>query len=508
MVQKSRTGFLIGVTAGVFLTVGTLVGLIISANFGPQSTLQTGVRPADSGPAQPPSGVPLPPVNGGFVDIAKATTPAVVNISTSWESKGEGGGPTVPFFDDPFFRRFFGDEFFRQFENPRQRRQQSLGSGVIVDPGGLIITNNHVVEKADRIKVLLSDQREFDAEVIGTDPKTDLAVIKIEDGDLPTIPWGDSDSLQVGEYVLAIGNPFGLNQTVTMGIVSAVGRANVGIAEYEDFIQTDAAINPGNSGGALVNTRGELVGINTAIFSQSGGYMGVGFAVPSAMARLIMDSLIREGKVVRGWLGVSIQDITPELSRQFRLSDNRGALISEVMEGSPASRAGLKQGDVIISYAGQKIDSTIDLRNRVAQTRVGENVNVRVIRDEKEVELKVDIGEQPKDVSQLGSIPGHRGEEKLSSALEGVVVGELTSDATRRFGLPEFEEGVIILEISPGSRAEEAGLKRGDLVVEINRTPLKSLSDYNRAVEKIQKNQPVLILVNREGRQFYLSLKP
>ncbi|TKB76152.1 MAG: trypsin-like serine protease, partial [Nitrospira sp.] len=238
-------------------------------------------------------------------------------------------------FDDPFFRRFFGDEFFRRFEAPRERKERSLGSGVIVDATGLIITNNHVVNKADDVKVLLSDKRELKAKLIGTDPKTDLAVLKIEAEHLHTIPWADSDKLEVGEFVLAVGNPFGLNQTVTMGIVSAVGRASMGIAEYEDFIQTDAAINPGNSGGALVNVRGELVGINTAIFSQSGGNMGIGFAVPSNMARSILDQLVEHGKVVRGWLGVSIQDLSPELATQFGLPEAKGVLVSDVLDDSP-----------------------------------------------------------------------------------------------------------------------------------------------------------------------------
>lgn len=508
MVEKRRTGFLIGVTAGVFLTVGTLVGLIISVNYAPKQIIQNEIHSDISGSANPPLVVAAPVFNGGFVDIAKATTPAVVNISTSWTAKGNTGGAFGPFMDDPFFRKFFGDKFFREFENPRERRQKSLGSGVIVDPTGYIITNNHVVEGADRIHVLLSDQREFEAKLIGTDPKTDLAVIKIEAGNLPIIPWGNSDNLQVGEYVLAIGNPFGLNQTVTMGIVSAVGRANMGIAEYEDFIQTDAAINPGNSGGALVNTRGELVGINTAIFSQSGGYMGVGFAVPSGMANLIMESLIQEGRVIRGWLGVSIQDITSELSKEFKLSEMRGALVSDVMEQSPASRGGLRQGDVIISYAGQVINSTIDLRNRVAQTRVGEIVKVRVIRNGKKLELDIDIGEQPSDFSKISSVPGRSGEEKISSVLDGIIVRTPTSETARRFGFSEKQKGVVVLEVTPGSRAEDSGLKVGDLILEINRTPLETLSDYNRLVKRLNKNQSVLFLVNREGRQFYLSLKP
>src|SRR5207237_2552337 len=268
-----------------------------------------------------------------FVSVAKAVKPAVVNIFTSRTTKA-GEGPHAMPFDDPFFRRFFGEEFFRRFEVPRERKERSLGSGVIVDPKGLIITNNHVVSKADEIKVLLSDKRELKAKLIGTDSKTDLAVLKIETEGLHTIPWADSDKLEVGEFVLAVGNPFGLNQTVTLGIVSAVGRASMGIAEYEDLIPTDAASSPGNSGGPLVNARGELVGVNTAIFSQSGGNMGIGFAVPSGMARSVLEQLIKGGKVVRGWLGVSIQDLSPELAQQFGMTETKGVLVSEVLDGS------------------------------------------------------------------------------------------------------------------------------------------------------------------------------
>jgi len=270
--------------------------------------------------------------------------PTVVNISTTRVVKSPGGEPLTPFFNDPFFKDFFGDEFFRQFRIPKERREQSLGSGVIVTQDGYIVTNNHVIEKATEIKVVLSDKKEFKGKVIGVDPKTDIAVIKIDSKELPTIPWGDSDKLQVGEYVLAVGNPFGLTNTVTMGIISAVGRANVGVAEYEDFIQTDAAINPGNSGGALVNIKGELIGINTAIFSRSGGYQGIGFAVPANMVKTVMESLVKEGKVIRGWLGVSIQDITPDLAKQFGIKDLKGALVGDVVEGSPAHKAGIKRG--------------------------------------------------------------------------------------------------------------------------------------------------------------------
>jgi serine protease Do len=332
-----------------------------------------------------------------FVEVAKTTKPAVVNISTTKVIRFREA-PLSPFFHDPFFRRFFGEELFREFRAPRERREQSLGSGVIVNQDGYIITNNHVVERASEIRVLLGDKREFKGKVVATDPRTDVAVVKISGDHLPTIPWGDSDRLQVGEWVLAIGNPFGLNQTVTAGIISATGRANVGIADYEDFIQTDAAINPGNSGGALVNARGELIGINTAIFSRSGGYMGIGFAIPSNMAREVMEALVQKGKVVRGWLGVQIQTVTPELAKKFGLQERQGVLVGAVSEKSPAQDAGIKRGDIILEFGGKRIEDPEQLRKEVAHTGPGKKVPVKIWRNGKEMVLSVQIEELPKEV--------------------------------------------------------------------------------------------------------------
>jgi serine protease Do len=498
--------FFVGMIAGFSLSLGIAAGLILATNsgwFSPDSTgsgSSSSLRANEAGAA--------PPLDQGFVPVAKAATPAVVNISTTRVVKGPSGSPMTPFFEDPFFRQFFGDEYSRQFEVPKERREQSLGSGVIVDPNGLIITNNHVVAKADEIKVLLGDKREFKGKVVGTDPKTDIAVVKIDAKDLPVIPWGDSDKLQVGEYVLAIGNPFGLNQTVTMGIVSAVGRANVGIAEYEDFIQTDAAINPGNSGGALVNTRGELIGINTAIFSQSGGYMGVGFAVPSVMAKSVMDNLVKTGKVVRGWLGVSIQDVTPELAKQFSLSEARGALVTDVLENSPAAKAGLQQGDVIVSYDGKPVENPGSLRNHVAETPVGRKVKIGIIRDKKEKELEVAIAEQPQEMTQSGGEEPSAPSDHVSTALAGLEVSELTPNLARQLGISKSEKGVVITQIDSGSAGMAAGLRVGDLIVEMNRQSIKSLKDYNRAASKVRKDDSILLLINRQGRNSYFALKP
>ena len=393
--------------AGVFLVfAGIVVGVSVAPNWGPGPSKDAVGEPPQSTPASLSVHAPLaahaPAGNGqGFVQVVKAVTPAVVNIvstRTDQETQSPHG-----LSDDPFFRRFFGEEFFRRFDEPRGRqgpRERGLGSGVIVQPNGIIVTNYHVVRKATEIQVLLADRTTYPAELIGTDPKTDLAVLKIEAGNLPTIPWANSDGLEVGEYVLAVGNPFGLNQTVTLGIVSAVGRARMGIAEYEDFIQTDAAINPGNSGGALVNTRGELVGISTAIFSRSGGSMGIGFAVPSNMARAILDQLVSTGEVVRGWLGVSIQEVTPKLATQFGVVEPKGVLISDIIEGSPAEQAGLRRGDIIVRFDERSIDDATQLKNMVAATEVGKRITVTLIRDEKTVVLEISIGEQPKAMAR------------------------------------------------------------------------------------------------------------
>jgi serine protease Do len=439
--------------------------------------------------------------------IAKAVKPAVVNIFTSRTGKGPGEGPHAMPFDDPLFRRFFGDEFFKRFEAPRERKERSLGSGVIVDSHGLIITNNHVVSKADEIKVFLSDKREFKAKLIGTDSKTDLAVLKVEAEGLHTVPWSDSDRLEVGEFVLAVGNPFGLTQTVTMGIVSAVGRASMGIAEYEDFIQTDAAINPGNSGGALVNVRGELVGINTAIFSQSGGNMGIGFAVPSNMARSILDQLVQSGKVVRGWLGVSIQELSPELAQQFGVPEAKGVLVSDVLDGSPAKRAGLERGDVIVEFDGKPVESPTHLRNVVAQTPVGKKAALKFIRDKQTRTVEVAIAEQPKSVAQAGEESGGEG-LRPGGLLSELEVQEVTAELARRFGLSAAERGLVVLRVRPGGPAEEAGIKEGDLILEVNRKPVPTLKAFEQAVSKLGKDDSVLLLVKRQGRTSYLTIKP
>jgi serine protease Do len=499
--KLDRRSFKVGVIAGVFLVAGALIGVVWSVRYDWTPVAESKEPVAATAVAVGGAGIP------SFVPIVKAVTPAVVNISTSRVVKGPQSGEMPPGMDDPFFRHFFGDEFYRRFQIPKDRRENSLGSGVIVGADGYIVTNNHVVAKADEIKVLLSDKREFKGKVVGTDPKSDIAVIKIDGKDLPMIPWGDSDKLDVGEYVLAIGNPFGLNQTVTMGIVSALGRANVGITDYEDFIQTDAAINPGNSGGALVNTRGELVGINTAIFSRSGGYMGIGFAVPSKMVNAVMSSLIKTGKVVRGWLGVSIQPVTPEIAKQFGLKEARGALVNEVIPESPAVGAGIKSGDVITSFDGKAIDSPAMLRNIVASTLVGKTVKVELLRDKKTVSAEVKITEQPKDVQRAGTEEG-ADEGAQNTALAGLEVRNLTAEITRQLGLPAGSAGVVVAGIGDAAAAAEAGVEEGDVIVEINRKSVRNINDYRKVTEKLGKKDDALLLVIRRGSRLYIPVKP
>lgn len=509
--KPSARGARSWIVAATLLTAGIIIGFVVASDLGWLSTGHAVPDPSSVAPsptvARPVSTAPQPTLADGgqtFVDIAKAVKPAVVNIYAT--KSGRSGGSGLTPFDDPLFRKFFGDEFFRKFEHPKERKERGLGSGVIVESNGLIITNNHVVGKADEIRVTLSDKREFKAKLIGTDPKTDVAVVKIDATGLSTVSWADSDKLEVGEFVLAVGNPFGLTQTVTLGIVSALGRA-AGIAEYEDFIQTDAAINPGNSGGALVNVRGELVGINTAIFSQSGGNMGIGFAVPSNMARSIMGQLVQTGKVVRGWLGVSIQELTPELASQFGVGDTKGVLVSDVMDDSPAKKAGFERADVIIEYDGKSMDSPTHLRNAVAQTPVGKKVTIKFIRDKKTKSVDLTIAEQPKSMSQNGEEDG--GESATATGvLSSLEVRDLNEELANRYGLKSGERGVVIVRVKSGSAAEEVGVREGDIVLEVNRQAVASVKAFERIAGQLPDDQAVLLLLKRQGRTIYLTLRP
>lgn len=413
--------------------------------------------------------------------VAERVKPAVVNISTSRTVKTQ----RHPFFDDPFFRRFFGDP------GPQKRKVTNLGSGVIATPDGYILTNNHVIEGAEDIIVKLSDGKEYKGRPIGMDSRTDIAIIKINETNLPTVPWGDSDKLRVGEVVLAIGNPYGLSQTITMGIISALGRSGIGITDYEDFIQTDAAINPGNSGGALVNIKGELIGINTAIFSTSGGYQGIGFAIPSNMAKNVMDSIINQGRVVRGWLGVRIQPLTPELVKQLGIKDESGVLLADVEEGSPADKGGLKRYDVIISYDNKKVDNPFHFKNMVAATKPGKTVEIKIIRNGNLLTAKVTIAELPIEPQIVSPA-------QFENSLRGVSVQEVTDEVLKKLGITKKIKGVLINNIEEDSPALGI-LSKGDIIMEVNRKPVTNTKEYNDTVSKIEKGQDILLTIMRGG---------
>ena len=481
--------------AVVLVGAGLAAGLVVSSKLD-----LTGLGGAVTQPAFK-SNPALTQMSESLGDVAEAVIPSVVNISTTKMVKQEN--PLYPFYSDPFFRKFFGEPDEGQGGGRyREFKERSLGSGVIVSNDGYIVTNNHVVEGADDIKVVLSDKREFKGKVVGADSRSDIAVVKISAKDLPALGWANSDKLRPGEMVMAVGAPFGLTQTVTTGIISAVGRVNVGITDYEDFIQTDAAINPGNSGGALVNMKAEIVGINTAIFSRTGGYQGVGFAVPSNMARKVMESLVKTGKVVRGWLGVSVQDLTPQLARQFGAKENEGALVGEVMKDSPAEKAGLKRGDVIVAVSGSRVQDAGHLRNLVAGMAVGAKVKLDVIRDKKEVHIEAVVGELPKEVQAKEGGESPEG----PTALAGVAVQDLTPEMAGKLDLDKDTRGVVVMSVEQGSAADEAGLQRGDVIMSINREPVKNLKGYNGIISKLGKGEPVLLLINRQGSALWMSI--
>lgn len=473
------------------------------------------------------AGVP-PAFAQGFSEIVKAVTPAVVNIAVTGGGEGRREGrrqlpPGGPFGGPPPGPGGPGDEP-PGMEPPGgpggppgggpHRPEQSAGSGVILDPNGYIVTNNHVVEGATQITVTLSDRREFPAKIIGTDPKTDLAIIKIEAKDLSSMKWADYDELQVGDVVLAVGSPFGLSSTVTLGIISALGRGNVGIADYEDFIQTDAAINPGNSGGALVNMQGKLIGINTAIFSRTGGSEGIGFAIPSSIATDIVESLTKTGKVVRGWMGVAIQEITPALAKSFKLPEQRkGVLISDVNENGPSHTAGMRRGDVVISFNGKEVQSVSQLRNLVARMGVGKDADIKILREGKEQVLKVKVAERPSDevLAKREPAPSAAPSETVKppdNVLAALRVQLLDAAMQSQLNIPAKTTGVVVSSVEAGSAAESAGLQRGDVIQEVNHEVVKSLEDYHKASAKVKKDEMVVLLLSRQGNNLFVAVNP
>jgi serine protease Do len=444
-------------------------------------------------------------LSSAFEKVADIITPSVVNISAVKRAKAVPRGKGVP--QDPFFdqfKDFFGEDFmdrFMPYRGPDGFSQQGLGTGVIVDPQGYILTNNHVIGDADEVTIRTHDERTYKAEVVGTDPRTDLAVIKIKSKDLKAAKLGDSDLLKIGEWVVASGNPFGLDNSITAGIVSAKGRSISGGGQFEDFIQTDAAINPGNSGGPLINLRGEVVGINTAIFSKSGGYMGIGFAIPINMARSVMESLISKGRVIRGWLGIGIQNLTEELAQSFNYPSTEGALVGHVEKGGPADKAGVKQGDIITEIGGKKVKNMNELRNMVAAITPDSSTTIGVIREGRKVDLDATIGELP---AQAGMEPEK--EEEGSATDFGVTVENLTPDIARKLDSKQTR-GVIVTSVKPGSPAAEASIMVRDIIVSVNGKAVSDVSEFNAAFADADLKKGVRLVVESRGMERFVFLR-
>jgi serine protease Do len=456
-----------------------LIGLSPLSGFG-----RDGQRLWQERAAGAPAVVTAPAPN--WVEIARAVKPAVVNVSVRGEARGD--------------RKDSGDaeDFFRQFgARPPKRMVRGLGSGFVINPEGYVVTNNHVVDGASEIKVKFADGRELSGKVIGRDPKTDLALLKVDAHNLPVVPLGDSAKLEVGEPVMAVGNPFGLEQTVTTGIVSATGRA-IGEGPYDDFIQTDAAINPGNSGGPLINTRGEAVGINTAIVSGSGGSVGVGFAIPTNLAKPVVTQLADAGHVVRGWLGVAIQPVTPELAKSFELDGTSGALVSDVTEGSPAQKAGLARGDVITRYDGRTVARVSDLPRAVAETPVGRSVPLDIVRNGQKKTLTVTVAKLADDETVVAAA-------EPSPTHLGIAARSLTPQLAQQLGVSE-SRGVLVQQVEDGGRAQTAGITAGDVIVEVDRTPVTTVEGLQQALKAHRVGTPLLLLVHREGQSLYLTV--
>jgi len=493
----------------IFLFIGVAVGGLVFSNFheGPQAKAFSTDAPAGLAtvpPARDKAITSLRDLNNAFVDIAATVNPTVVTVFTEKVYRLRGQSPfAAPFFFDPF-GDFFGEDSpfggrHRERNAPEQQfRQQGLGSGVIVSADGYVLTNNHVIAEADSINIRTIDGRTLPAKVIGADPKTDIAVLRVNAKNLPAIRLGDSEKLRVGEWVLAIGSPLSANlaSTVTQGIVSAKGRSNVGLAQYEDFIQTDAAINPGNSGGALINLDGELVGINTAIASRSGGFQGIGFAVPINMARSVMESLIRHGKVIRGWLGVSIQNVDEALAKGLNLDKPEGVIVSEVVAGSPAERAGLRPEDVILALNGRKVKDNSQLSADIAALAPGTQVTLRVWRDNRMREVSVTLGEQPANL-------GERGSTRSQEELLGFTVETLNNRLAERYNLDNRRRGVVVTDIAAGSSAYRAGLREGDLILKVNRRAVQNVTEFQEVLSGAKKGDTVLLQIARDaGTQF------
>jgi len=436
------------------------------------------------------------PSRSSFAPVLKKVLPSVVNISSSKVVKA---APQMDARLDPFFRQFFGNDG-GPLNIPKDRREKSLGSGVIVSPEGYILTNNHVVDGATDVRVMLSDKREFEARVVGSDPKTDIAVLKIEGSDLNPITLGDSSKVEVGDTALAIGDPFGVGQTVTKGIISAKGRGNLGIEDYEDFLQTDAPINPGNSGGALINDRGELVGINTAIIAEgSGGSQGIGFAVPVNLAHNVMEQILKNGKVVRAYMGILPQNMTPEMAKAFGEKEARGIVVGDVTPKSPAQEGGIQRGDIILAVNGKPVNDSNQLRMDISMMQPGSNVKLTVLRNGSEKQMSLKLAEMPTETAKAEP----ENDDESTKAVQGVEVTNLTARTAERLGLPSSVAGVVVIDIDPASKVADSVLRKGDVIQEVNHQPVKNVSEFQSAVKKAS-DKP-LLLVNRRGQTLFIA---
>jgi serine protease Do len=483
-------------------TAALALGLVLGvAGLGVARTIQNSTTAQKVGAASeknPPATLKFAdpkegPSSTSYAPIVKEVLPSVVNISTSKVVKANEDAMDQM---DPMFRQFFGQG---GMEAPKDRREKALGSGVIVSPEGYILTNNHVVDGATDVKVTLSDKREFKARVVGADPKTDVAVLKIDAGNLAPLTIGDSSKVEVGDVAIAVGDPFGVGQTVTKGIISAKGRGGLGIEDYEDFLQTDAPINPGNSGGALVNDRGELIGINTAIISHgSGGSQGIGFAVPANLARQVMDQILKNGKVVRAYLGILPQDVTPTMAKAFGEKDAKGVVVGDVTPSSPAQENGIERGDIILELNGKPVNDSNQLRNSISMMPPGTSVKLKTLRNGSERDVTVKLAEMPTETAKLNSQ-----EEGGNQALDGVEVSNLNPEIAKELGLPSSTTGVVVNGVDPSSKMAESGLRRGDVIQEVNHQSVKNVSEFQSALKK-GGDEP-LLLVNRGGRTLYIA---
>lgn len=474
--------------------VGALVGDSVEQNvFGADDPAIIGAANAD---------LPVTPANfmaaNSYAGVVSRVAPAVVTVRSEGRARA---AQQQPFLDDPSLREFFGDRLPRQPQAPQRR--SGLGSGVIVSSDGYILTNHHVIDGAEKIKIQLTDNRTLDAKIIGSDAASDLAVLKVEATDLPVLALGNSDQVRVGDFALAVGNPLGVGQTVTSGIISAKGRST-GLSDgsFEDFLQTDAPINQGNSGGALVNTSGELIGINSQILSPSGGNIGIGFAIPSNMAKNVMEQLMKTGKVSRGVLGVTVQPVSSDIAASLGLKETSGVIVSGVEAGSAAARAGLKQGDVIIKMGGANVADSNNFRNRVASAQPGTNVALTIWRDGREQELSVTLGERASN--NAGEREGQKGD--ATGGKLGVAVEPLTPEAAAQLRLAQGTKGLIVRQVSPEGAAAEAGIEAGDVIVEFNRQSVATIEELRAALDAAQ-GRPVLMLINRQGSNLFITVR-